>query len=209
MNVNYIQTDKGGVSNARNLAIDVMKGDYFTCLDDDDFLSRSCLAEMSEKANPQVVVECYPSAFIDQKPYQTCSYGLTDVYDYCTTHKCTSINSKARKFLSGPCMKLIPTSFIRDKRFSEKFKIGEDSLFMFSISDRISEIVYTSKEAIYYRRRRKGSASSTIRPKGYLIKNNISLIKEFTKIYSSGKYSTFFYLSRVVALMISIIKQFK
>ena len=40
-NVNFIQTDTGGVSNARNIALDVAKGEYITFIDDDDYISAS------------------------------------------------------------------------------------------------------------------------------------------------------------------------
>ena len=37
-NINFIQTDVGGVSNARNIALDKAKGKYITFIDDDDFV---------------------------------------------------------------------------------------------------------------------------------------------------------------------------
>ena len=43
INWNYIQTDTPGVSNARNIGIDIAKGEYITFLDDDDFVSPSYL----------------------------------------------------------------------------------------------------------------------------------------------------------------------
>ena len=65
MNVNYIQTDEGGVSNARNIALDFAKGDYVTFIDDDDLISPTYLEELYEKAAPDTVSLCYPYAFND------------------------------------------------------------------------------------------------------------------------------------------------
>ena len=41
MQWNYIQTDKGGVSNARNIALSEAKGEYIAFVDDDDYFSES------------------------------------------------------------------------------------------------------------------------------------------------------------------------
>ena len=39
LQVQYIQTNQGGVSNARNIAIDNARGEYVTFIDDDVFFS--------------------------------------------------------------------------------------------------------------------------------------------------------------------------
>ena len=43
LNVNLIQTDEAGVSNARNIALDCVKGKYVTFLDDDDLIEPTFL----------------------------------------------------------------------------------------------------------------------------------------------------------------------
>ena len=126
MNVNFIHTDVGGVSNARNLALDRANGDFITFLDDDDYLSRDCLREMLSFQNGDVIVECYPYAFEDgDKQVRQKKYGLSNVYEYCVRHNCNKLNSTARKFFSGPCMKLIPFYYIGDRRFDTRFKNGK------------------------------------------------------------------------------------
>ena len=46
--LDYIQTDKGGVSNARNIGIDAANGDYITFIDDDDYVSPRYLEALLE-----------------------------------------------------------------------------------------------------------------------------------------------------------------
>ena len=201
LNIHLIHTQQGGVSNARNLALDRMTGDFYTCLDDDDFLSPTCLEDMYMLANEETVVECYPYGFNDGHPEIQQKYGLTNVFNYCVANNCHSLNSTARKFFSGPCMKLIPTSYVGNRRFNTKFRNGEDCIFMFLISDKIKNIVYTSKGAIYYRRFRENSAVSRKRTKSERIKNSVLCMAEYAKIFLDGRYSTYFFLTRILAEM--------
>ena len=205
MNVTFIQTDSPGVSNARNLGIDVMKGQYLLFMDDDDYISNTCLQEMLSLQNGDVVVECYPYAFDDgDQSIEQRAYGLTSSYDYCVEHKCNKLNSTARKFFSGPCMKLIPSSYIGNRRFDTRFKVGEDSIFMFAISDKINDVIFTSKNAVYYRRYRKGSATTSFRSKNEKIRNILRCMEVFTSYYLRGGYSTYFYVTRILAGIQSI-----
>ena len=202
----YIQTDIPGVSNARNMALDVAKGEFITFLDDDDYLSPSCLEEMLSLQDGDIIVECYPFAFADGKPNEQIQYGVTDVYDYCVEHRCNQLNSRARKLFSGSWMKLIPRSYIRNFRFNINFAVGEDSLFMFAISDKIRRIAYTSTNAIYYRRRRENSASDSIKKKRDVWALNIKGIAEYIRLYRPFKHSAYFFASRIAACLISAIK---
>ena len=65
LNVQFFQIDTGGVSNARNIALDNAKGEYVTFIDDDDLISTAYLKELYEKATPDTVSLCYPYAFND------------------------------------------------------------------------------------------------------------------------------------------------
>lgn len=200
MNVNYIQTDEGGVSNARNIALDCAKGDYVTFIDDDDFISPTYLEELYEIATPDTVSLCYPYAFNDGKIEEQLPYNITEAYNYCINYQCKSLTSRVRKFFSGPWMKLIPMSFIQGRRFDVRFKNGEDSLYMFLISDRIKKVVLTSPNAIYYRRVRMNSAVTTSRSFKNVFMNSYKLSREYTKIYFSqfGSYNHLFYATRIL-----------
>lgn len=199
LQVQFFQTDEGGVSNARNIALDNAKGEYITFIDDDDLVSSIYLQELYENATPDTISLCYPYAFNDGKMEVQLPYGITDAYNYCIEHKCDKLASRVRKFFSGPCMKLIPISFIQDRRFDVRFKNGEDCIFMFLISDKFKKMSFTSKSAIYYRRFREGSAVTTKRSKKEVILNSLKCMNEYTKIFFRGNYSVYFYLSRIIA----------
>ena len=207
LNVQFFQIDTGGVSNARNIALDNARGEYVTFIDDDDLISTAYLKELYEKATPDTVSLCYPYAFNDGDIEKQLPYSITKAYDYICKNKYKKLSSMARKFFSGPCMKLIPMSFIHDRRYDVRFKNGEDSLFMFLISDKIDKVTFTSKNAIYYRRVRTNSAATINRSFKDVFVNSYRLIIEYTKIYISqlGDYNPYFYVTRILGSVKAVV----
>lgn len=206
LEVNFIQTDQGGVSNARNKALDCIKGEYVAFLDDDDYISPTYLSQLYLQSAPNVVSLCYPLAFQDGQSV-TYPYSITKQYD-CLAHKGNVSFHKARKFFSGPVYKLIHRDIIGDRRFDPAFKNGEDSLFMFLVSDRMKEVRFTDKSAIYYRRIRLGSATTVNRDRKSVIMNLLRMMKEYSHIYFSGmeRYSLSFYITRMLGALRSMMQ---
>lgn len=204
LQVQFFQTDEGGVSNARNLALERVNGEYVTFIDDDDLVSPMYLTELYNIITPDTISLCYPYAFNDGEVGKQLPYRITDAYNYCLKNNCTNLTSKARKFFSGPCMKLIPMNFLYGRKYDVRFRNGEDSLFMFLISDKIEKVAFTSKNAVYYRRFRDGSASIKQRPFKEKALNSVKLIREYTRIFMRGGYSLSFYVSRIIAGIISV-----
>lgn len=195
----YIQTDQCGVSNARNIAIDNAKGEYITFIDDDDYVSPSYLEELYIYARKDTVSLCYPLAFKD---------GTRIFFPYSITENHDSIYKRgkqsyisARKFFSGPVYKLIHRDIIGSRRFNTKFRNGEDSLFMFDISNRLKYVDFTSNNAIYYRRIRCASASHT-QTIAYVIKNCFKMFIEYSSIFFRNfrAYSLKYYIICILGL---------
>lgn len=195
--ISLLYSEISGVSHARNMALEAMGGEYVMFIDDDDYLSDVCLEEMLALSDGKSVVVCYPYAFKDGQPATQCKYRQTDAFDDCVQCGYAYLNSPARKLFVGPCMKLIPWWIIGERRFDTRFKISEDSLFMFLISDRITGIRFTDKRAIYYRRYREASAITSERIRENLM-NNIRCVMEYTHIYFSGNYSFYMYITRIL-----------
>ena len=207
MHVQYIQTDMGGVSNARNIALDAAKGEYVTFIDDDDYISTTFLESLMLVADENTIAIACPHAFKDCEEDEKVRYPLTDLYNRLYSDKKYS-PSKVRRFFSGPCMKLIPMSFIQGRLFDTRFSIGEDGLFMFLISDRFDRIRFASPDAIYYRRYRDNSLITSPRTKKQARDNSINLLKVMLGYFfrSPFKYNLEFSLLQIVSVLKSVIK---
>ena len=74
------------------------------------------------------------------------------------------------------------------------------------IDNRIKILKAASPSCVYYRRNRDGSAINSLRPRGQRLKNNFKLMTNYTKYYLQDirHYNIFFYISRLVAEMISM-----
>jgi glycosyltransferase involved in cell wall biosynthesis len=196
-----IQTETAGVSSARNIGIDLSEGDYIAFVDDDDILSKDYLESLLKVSNKNSI------GVANVKVFQDNLLVLRDDYISKCFHKNINISPTSvfslRSFLSSSCAKLISKEIITHRRFDHRFQIGEDSLFMFTISDRIKEIRLA--DTIYYRRKRLTSVSQTKRKNKEKILNTWVLIKAFSSIYFKNviNYRLSLYLSRLVAVFVS------
>ena len=205
LSLQCIQTDIGGVSNARNIGIEKSKGEYIAFLDDDDFVSPNYLEELYKHAGVDTIPVCRPLSFIDGSEVYS-DYNITKDYDkYCNKGRVPFY--KPRRFFNGPVYKLIHRNMIGDRRFDTRFKNGEDSLFMFLISDKIKYVEFADKTTVYYRRVRQNSATQSKKPFGYAIKNYTKLMVVQTAIFFKDitRYNFWFYLGSMEGRLKSIL----
>lgn len=210
INVCFIQTDVGGVSNARNIGIEKSIGKYILFIDDDDYVSIEYLSSLMEVAVPNGIVLSDALSFseLDKKTNYNYVHHLT--YNKIRNLEFVNILT-VRKYFNGPCMKLIGRNVISDKRFSPKFRNGEDSLFMFSISDKVECIKVAPEKAVYYRRIRFNSAFFSSKNISYTVKNSIKLLMAFSCVYfkSPLSYNFLFYINRCLACVKSLVIEIK
>lgn len=202
------QTDIAGVSNARNLALDNARGLYITFIDDDDYVSPTYIEELYNNASADVVALCYPLSFIDGTK-DFCPYYITQ--DYLKNHTQSPCSyKKARRFFSGSVYKLIDKNIIGNRRFNCSFKNGEDSIFMFEISDRFKDVSFSGPNAVYYRRIRNGSALLRKKSVREVLKNCVRMIIAYSKIYFRHpfRYSFGFFITRVLGAIHGAMEQF-
>lgn len=191
-----------GVSNARNVGLDHARGEYVCFIDDDDYISPAYLEGLHRAAagHPGAIAASNVVTFIrrDDRTFGKDYIGLA--FERFSKQPTASLFKK-RKFLSSSCCKLIPKEVIGDRRFNSAFRIGEDALFMFEISDNISDITLSSPDVLYYRRLRSGSASQHTYPILFRLSNKMRLIMAYIRVWTLHitQYNILLFISRIVA----------
>jgi len=202
MQLHILHTDHAGVSHARNMGLDCAKGDYIGFVDDDDYVSPAYLEELATLATPQDIAAAYTIAFDDTHAH--IPYYIEHAYRQYAP-KGPIPFYQARTYFSGPCMKLIHRDTIGNRRFDTSFTLGEDSLFMFLISDRMQQVRFTGTQAVYYRRIRQGSASQS-KSRWQVMHNCMRIMRQYTRIYLHGKqYNSSFYITRMMGALHTLI----
>lgn len=202
MNCIVVQLDQAGVSNARNIGIEKAKGRYITFLDDDDWVSPNYLENLCEVLKDDTcvaianVLNFAESSRIFHKG--TFSYA----YDRCENLASISLLS-GRTFFSTSCCKLIPRSIIANRRFDTHLTLGEDALFMASLSCNIKHIKLANPDTLYYVRERADSVSRSSYRISTILCNTVELLLKYLRIYASSpcRYSLLFFCNRLLAVV--------
>lgn len=202
-----LQTDTGGVSNARNMALDIALGEWICFIDDDDWISENYFENLICAGKDDAdIVEANVSDYDEKNNLYLDDY-LTLAFK--RNSKISHIKLlSARSFMSSSCCKAIRRSIIGQDRFDCSFSRGEDALFMAKLSNKIKIIRTTSPDTVYYRRMRIGSASRSKISLLNRLRNNVKLAKAYIGIYLSDiqHYDFFFFSTRLLALLRNCMK---
>lgn len=205
-NVRFIQTNQGGVSNARNIGLDIAAGEYISFIDDDDFVSPNYLESLLCVSDINCVGISDTFYFHDGSDIYFGNNRLHDIFQRFSAITNPSLFA-VRSFFNGPVMKLFHRNIIGTRRFDSRFVNGEDNLFNALISDRIHRRAFASPSAIYYRRIRTGSATQRSRTKIQISANCIRCMGQYLKYWVKNPmgYNMPFMISRFIAEIKSII----
>ena len=206
VNIKLLYSELGNVSNARNIGLNNASGEYIVFIDDDDYVSEAYLSELYSKASEEIIPLTLLKGFCDDDILtedELAKYNNTkeQLYLEHSQNGKTPYNT-AIKYFSSPVMKMIHKDIIGERRYNLKFKNGEDALFMFSISDRMRYVEFATKDAIYFRRHRKGSLVNSGRGRVRKLSNAFKLVAAYSTIYFSSpfRYSLSFFLNRIMAV---------
>lgn len=201
-----LYTKEKGVSNARNIALEACRGEYVCFIDDDDWVSPAYLATLLSAASHDTVVVSDVLDY-DEATSQLKDDYLTKAFRTLGTGRRVSL-FKGRSFLSSSCCKIIPRKMIGQRRFNTSFAIGEDALFMATISNRMEAITLSAPDAIYYRRLRPLSASRRKRTRWQIFRNSLRLSLNYMRLGLSDirHYSHPLLASRIAAVMMWVVK---
>ena len=195
-----IQTDKGGVSNARNMGIDLAKGRYVCFIDDDDWVSPSYLEGLLSVANGDDGMAIANVINLDEQTGKMRGDWLSACYKRNAKKPEQASLMSCRSFMSVACCKITARDAIGDYRFDTRYKQGEDSLFNAEMSHRLKQFGVAPEDSIYYRRLRQASAARSRSPWSILC-DNAALTMRFSIMYLKGihKYDALFFATRILA----------
>lgn len=198
-NFKLLYTEERGVSNARNLGLEICKGEYIAFIDDDDYLSKNYLEGLLEQAEKETLVVSNGTYFEDETNIER-----EKPWKYIEELNSDSI-LKNRKYFSVVWAKLIPLNIIKKIKFKKELANGEDSLFMVEISKNIKKIKSSSKTSIYFRRLRKNSANFKKRDRKEIFSSFYIQIFYLMKLLKDKKYNKIFILIKCLATLKSLI----
>lgn len=124
--VKVIHKPNGGVSSARNAALNIAQGEWVLFVDSDDYLEEHFFDGV-EGATEDLLIRGEKSFTEDDRMVNDCSLESwkpqTTLRDFVKAYVGTPV-------LRGPVAKFFRRSLIGDLRFPEDMKVGEDSYFV-------------------------------------------------------------------------------
>lgn len=157
----YFTKENGGVSSARNLGLDNVKGDFITFIDSDDWIAEKhleLLINSIKKTNSDIVVSCYKEFDNNIDTYYTIVYTKQEKNllnfekmnrdDFLTIFpKLMSINV----CFNNAVAKLFRKELVNNLRFDTSIKYGEDLDFYFSLYLNVESVSYVDELTYVYR----------------------------------------------------------
>lgn len=207
-NVYIIQTDTSGVSNARNIALNMANGENILFIDDDDIISPRYIESLLELASDDAIVAARLRLFDDITGEELSSH-LTNAYYIARedTKKRPLSLYTGRRLLSVVTGKTIPKKMIGTNRFNTSLSLGEDSVFMTQLANHIKHILIAPEDAVYNVRKRKDSASRVPLSNKKQVCMALSLAWRYTCMYMTDiRHNDLkFYASRIVASLLKAV----
>ena len=148
----YFEKPNGGLSDARNYAIPLAKGQYIAFVDSDDYVREdmySLLWQAADKTNAEII-ECeLDKVWTQKKERIVLPENYAGIKDYMLRSRVCAWN------------KLYKTSWIRDLQVRfPKGLLYEDICFFYKIVPYMTHLPITVHEPLYYYRQREGSILS-------------------------------------------------
>lgn len=149
--IRVFHKENGGVSSARNLALDNVTGDYIGFVDSDDYIAPDMYSKLLSviENNGADIAECsiaYVTEDGDFKNGVARSYTLENQRDIIKAFFLKDIGVVIWD-------KLFKADVINTHRFDENYKIGEDSLFLYNCLKDAGKIVAIDTVGYYYLQR--------------------------------------------------------
>lgn len=198
----------GGLSDARNYGVSKATGDYMIFVDSDDYIDRNTLQTYYEAC----IENSYPDLLIDQSNYAFCDGKITsdNYYDYKIFGK--KNGKEAFEVLAeggplwSPCAKCYRIEYWKKSGFQfTKGIYAEDLDLIYKVIYLADSVVMTPR-MYYYREKRKGSITNTIKKKQFMdlfyVIDGWELFFDEHQVESKVRDNMYFYFGEILVFFV-------
>mgnify|MGYP004453649011 CR=1 FL=1 len=150
--IKVIHKENGGVSSARNIGLDVAKGEYISFVDSDDVIHPKFYEIMLGNIRDADMIYCDFIMFDNE-----CKFDDISDLNYEVRENKDIYNGSP---FSVVCDKLIKNNVVGELRFRTDLKNAEDTLFAFELLASCNKVIYLKVKLYGYYMRANSAASS-------------------------------------------------
>ena len=193
--IRVIHKENGGAPSARNVAIDIAKGEYMYFMDSDDWAEPTMLEDMynlAKKNNSQLVVAgFYIDTYYSDTEYRQDDFVVADAdYPDKQAFRENAYKLFDKNLLYTPWNKLYESCYIMENNLRFPTTFWDDFPFNVSIVRNIERVTVTSKQYYHFIRKRAESETAAYRPNMYKKREDehewmVNLYKEWN-IHNAG-----------------------
>ncbi len=166
--IKVIHKQNGGVSSARNMALDIAKGEYIGFVDSDDYIKSNMYETLISMMinNDLELSNCgYTYSLENESCKSYDEIAFMDIDEAANAMICTG------EISSYLFCKLFKSEYIKELRFDTSITIAEDLIFCLEYIKRVSRIGLSQEQLYVYNQSNNNSATSNFRV------SNITIVK--------------------------------
>ena len=188
-NIKVYHIENAGVSNARNMGIQLATGSWVTFIDSDDFVTQDYLATLASAAeglNVGFVIASLhhiKNGIVTDIPSHS---GKTELWSTEETMKELLMTTRTSFF---PVAKLFKRDLLADEKFNTNYHLAEDALFLTELLLKTRCSCVFIDKPVYYYDHREGSATTSVNRHVFdTIEVYQQIIAQVSQVFPNLKY---------------------